>query len=111
MRVYDADHKKMAEHERSYSHGSWTFDINHYINTLMKKPGALKGSVALRQMPEKMQELFRVHFAENGKDFLKLLKYCRDNKYDYKTYWMHSKSKIIISRLRWQMADGSFIFG
>jgi hypothetical protein len=84
VRVYDADHKKMAEHERSYSHGSWTFDINHYINTLMKKPGALKGSVALRQMPEKMQELFRVHFAENGKDFLKLLKYCRDNKYDYK---------------------------
>jgi hypothetical protein len=84
VRVYDADHKKMAEHERSYSHGSWTFDINHYINTLMKKPGALKGSVALRQMPEKMQELFRVHFAENGKDFLKLLKYCRDNNYDYK---------------------------
>lgn len=84
VRVYDADHKKMAEHERSYSHGSWTFDINHYINTLMKKPGALKGSVALRQMPEKMQELFRVHFAGNGKDFLKLLKYCRGNNYDYK---------------------------
>ena len=82
--VYDSEHKNMAEHERSYSHGSWTFDINHYINTLMKKPGALKGSVALRQMPEKMQDLFRVHFAENGKDFLKLLKYCSDNKYDYK---------------------------
>lgn len=84
VRVYDAEHNKMAEHERSYSSGSWTFDINHYIGTLMKKPGALGGSVALRQMPEKMQELFRVHFAENGKDFLKLLKYCRDNKYDYK---------------------------
>ena len=84
VRIYDADHKKMAEHERSYTNGSWTFDINHYIGTLMKKPGALKGSVALRQMPEKMQELFRVHFAENGKDFLKLLKYCRENKYDYK---------------------------
>ena len=52
----------------------------------MKKPGALKGSVALKQMPEKMQELFRVHFADkdNGKDFLHLLKYCRENKYDYK---------------------------
>ena len=59
-------------------------DFDYYIGTLMKKPGALKGSVALKQMPEKMQELFRVHFAENGKDFLKLLKYCRDNKYDYK---------------------------
>ena len=84
IRVYDSAHKKVAEHERSYSSGSWTFDINHYINTLMKKPGALKGSVALRQMPEKMRELFRVHFEDNGKDFLKLLKYCRENSYDYK---------------------------
>ena len=84
IRIYDSAHKKMAEHERSYSSGSWTFDINHYINTLMKKPGALKGSVALRQMPEKMQELFRVHFADSGKDFLRLLKYCGENKHDYK---------------------------
>lgn len=76
--------RKMAEHERSYSSGAWTFDINHYINTLMKKPGALKGSVALRQMPEKMQDLFCVHFEDNGKDFLKLLKYCREYQYDYK---------------------------
>ena len=83
IRVYDNAHKRVAEHERSYSHGSWTFDINHYINTLMKKPGALKGSVALRQMPEKMQELFRVHFADSGKDFLRLLKYCREKAYGY----------------------------
>jgi len=84
IRVYDSAHKKVAEHERSYSNGSWTFDINHYINTLMKKPGAFKGSIALRQMPEKMRELFRVHFEDNGKDFLKLLKYCREKSYDYK---------------------------
>ena len=83
IRVYDNAHKRVAEHERSYSTGSWTFDINHYINTLMRKPGALKGSVALRQMPEKMQELFRVHFADNGKDFLRLLKFCREKGHDY----------------------------
>lgn len=59
------------------------FDINHYINTLMRKPGALKDSLALRQMPERMQELFRVHFADNGKDFLRLLKFCGERKYDY----------------------------
>ena len=82
--IYDSSHKRVAEHERSYSKGSWTLDINHYIGTLMKKPGALKGSLALRQMPEKMQELFRVYFAENGKDFLNLLKYCREGGYDYR---------------------------
>ena len=69
---------------RWQSTSAGTFDINHYINTLMKKPGALKGSIALRQMPEKMRELFRVHFEDSGKDFLKLLKYCREKSYDYK---------------------------
>lgn len=43
-----------------------------------------KGSVALRQMPDKMQELFRVHFADNGKDFLRLLNYCRERGHDYR---------------------------
>lgn len=43
IRIYDASHKKVAEHERNYSKGSWTLDINHYIGTLIKKPGALKG--------------------------------------------------------------------
>lgn len=83
LRVYDNAHYRVAEHERSYSTGSWTLDINHYIGTLMKKPGALKGSVALRQMPEKMQELFRVHFADNGRDFLRLLRHCKEKGHDY----------------------------
>ena len=43
-----------------------------------------KGSVALRQMPDKMQELFRVHFADNGKDFLRLLNYCRERGHDHR---------------------------
>lgn len=83
LRIYDTTHKKVAEHERSYEKGFWRFDINHYLDTLIRKPGALKGSVALKQMPQKMQELFRVHYANNGKDFLALLKYCQQNGHDY----------------------------
>ena len=83
VRVYDSVRNRVAEHERSYSAGSWTLDINHYIGTLLKKPGAIKGSVALRQMPQGMQDLFRVHFADNGRDFLRLLGYCRENGHDY----------------------------
>ena len=78
------DNMKVAEHERSYNRGTWTLDINHYIGTLMKKPGALKGSLVIRQMPEKMQNHFRVHFADNGRDFLNLLKFCKENSFDYK---------------------------
>ena len=84
VRILDTHHKKIAEHERSYNSGSWSFDINHYIETLMKKPGALKGSLAMRQMPKEMQNLFRVHFADKGKDFLRLLKFCKERGYNYK---------------------------
>ena len=34
-------------------------------------------------MQEKMQELFHVHFAGDGKDFLRLLKYCQQKGHDY----------------------------
>ena len=30
-----------------------------------------------------MQDLFRVHYADNGKDFLSLLKYCQQKGHDY----------------------------
>lgn len=81
--VYDSEHKKVAQHERSYIRNSWTLDINHYIDTLIRKPGALAGSTALKQMPQKMQELFRVHFKDNGKDFLMLLRYASEHDYSY----------------------------
>lgn len=62
---------------------TWSIDINHYIETLLRKPGALAGSTALKQMPQKMQELYRVHFKGNGKDFIMLLKYASEHDYSY----------------------------
>ena len=75
--------KAVATHERSYRTGDYVVDINHYLNTLMKKTGALEHSEAFHQMPRAMQELFRVHFQANGKDFLKLLQYARDKGIGY----------------------------
>jgi len=81
--IYDNAHKKVAEQERSYLKNDWKVDINHYINTLLRKPGALPGSTAFKQMPAKMQNLFRVHFKEQGKDFILLLKFAKENGYTY----------------------------
>ena len=81
--IYDNTHKKVAEHERSYLKNDWKVDINHYLNTLLRKPGALPGSTALKQMPQKMQDLYRVHFKDKGHDFLLLLRYAQDNSYTY----------------------------
>ena len=81
--VYDSSHKKVAEHERSYLKNDWKLDINHYLTTLLRKPGALSGSTALKQMPQKMQDLYRIHFKANGHDFLLLLKYASENGFGY----------------------------
>ena len=75
--------KAVAKHERSYKSGEYVLDINHYLNTLIKKTGALEHAEAFHQLPHAMQELFRVHFRSNGKDFLRLLQYSRDNGVGY----------------------------
>ena len=81
--IYDNAHKKVAQHERSYEKNSWSIDINHYLDTLLRKPGALPGSTALKQMPQKMKDLYKVHFKDSGKNFILLLKYAKDNNYTY----------------------------
>ena len=85
LRIYtdNAEHTLLAEHERSYKKGDWVLDINHYLTTLSHKPGAIEGSIVMRKMPKAMQELYRVHFQSNGKDFIKLLRFSKENGYAY----------------------------
>lgn len=49
----------------------------------MKKTAALEHTEALSQMPVKMQKIFHKHFRNNGKDFLQLLKFAKENNYTY----------------------------
>ena len=58
-------------------------DINHYVNTLMKKTQALIYSEAFHQMPSSMQVIYHKFFKDNGKEFLQLVKYVRDNEIAY----------------------------
>ena len=81
--IYDKNHKKVAVQPRSYGSNEWVVDINHYINTLMKKTGALQYSEAFHQMPKSMQTIFHRHFKDNGKEFLLLVKHVKDNNIAY----------------------------
>ncbi len=81
--IYDNAHKKVASHERCYKTNRWVIDINHYVETLMKKTRALEQSEAFHQMPQKMQDIYSKHFRKNGKEFLSLVKYVRDNDFSY----------------------------
>jgi hypothetical protein len=77
--IYDKTHKKVAEHQRSYGANEWIVDIDHYINTLLRKTSAIQYSEAFHQMPMSMQVIFHRFFKENGKEFLHLVRYVREN--------------------------------
>ena len=81
--ILDKDHKPVGQHTRSYGSNQWIVDINHYIKTLMKKTQAICYSEAFHQMPASMQVIYHRYFKENGKEFLQLVKYVRDNNVSY----------------------------
>lgn len=78
------DKQKIATHERLSAQGGWSLKLEHYLTTLLRKPGALAGSVALQQVPHLVKRLFDNHFADSPRDFLELLRYATDNGYSFR---------------------------
>jgi transposase len=73
---------KVAVHERIYSRQKgWSIKLEHYLTTLLRKPGALNTSLALKQMPQQIQALFNKHFTDKARDFVFLLQYARENNF------------------------------
>lgn len=78
------DREKLAVHERLNNQGNWSLKLEHYLTTLLRKPGALAGSVALQQVPHLISRLFERHFSNSPKEFLELLQYARDHGYCFR---------------------------
>ena len=83
--IYNQRHQKVATHQRAHAQREWIIDINHYIDTLMKKTSALEYSEAFHQMPTSMQVIYNRYFKKNGKEFLGLVKHVRDHDVAYET--------------------------
>ena len=49
LEVLDDGHKVVATHARSLHKGTETLVLDHYVEVLMRKPGAMAGSIALAQ--------------------------------------------------------------
>jgi hypothetical protein len=71
--------QRVATHERSYEKHSWNIDIEHYLATFKKKPGALAGSQALADN-HYLGALYRNFFQDEPRGFIELLFYCREQK-------------------------------
>lgn len=65
-------------HERNYGTYRWQIDIDHYLVTLSRKPGALHGSAALEQSPVIIKRLYQRYFINQPRDFIDVLLYCKN---------------------------------
>jgi len=74
IKIYDTDHM-LCSHERIYARHGWQIDLQHYLITLQRKPGAVAGSVALKQAPSWVQSLYHTHYSHNARSFIELLQY------------------------------------
>ncbi|MGH7240318.1 MAG: Mu transposase domain-containing protein, partial [Candidatus Saccharimonadales bacterium] len=71
------EQKVVCTHPRSYERGGWYINLDHYLLTLSRKPGAVSGSLALKQAPQWIQQLYKQHFAGSPRGFVELLQYCK----------------------------------
>lgn len=78
IKIYDTD-SVLCHHNRLYERHSWQIDLNHYLLTLQCKPGAVAGSIALKQAPQWVQTIYNNHFVHDARSFIELLQYCKDN--------------------------------
>ena len=77
IQIYYRD-KLIATHLRSYSSHQWTVDINHFIHTLKKKPGALHSSAGRHQLTPELQEIYNKYYINNPRDFIELLELIKE---------------------------------
>jgi hypothetical protein len=70
IRVY-AGNELVCRHPRIFGNGKTQVDISHYLNTLMKKPGAIRNSVALKSIP-RLKAIFDTHYINCPKKFIEI---------------------------------------
>ncbi|MDP1810053.1 MAG: hypothetical protein Q8K66_01520 [Sediminibacterium sp.] len=78
IKIYDSN-SALCQHNRLYERFDWQIDINHYLVTLQRKPGAVAGSIALKQAPLWVQSIYNKHFVHDARSFIELLQYCQLN--------------------------------
>ncbi|HMI79697.1 MAG TPA: hypothetical protein VK484_12940, partial [Ferruginibacter sp.] len=83
IKLYD-DNSMLCHHHRLYERFSWQIDLNHYLVTLGRKPGAIAGSIALKQAPVWLQEMYSDHFVHDARSFIELIQYCQINNIENK---------------------------
>lgn len=64
---------KIAEHSRRLGFNEWSIKIEHYLQTLKRKPGALASSTALHQANPRLQKIYHQYYIKKEKEFIDLI--------------------------------------
>jgi len=71
IRVF-VNNTEVCRHRRAFGNGTMKIDIMHYLNTFLRKPGALKNSVALKSLPQ-LKAVFDTYYSKRPRDFIEIL--------------------------------------
>ena len=69
--VYSND-EYVCEHKKLKGKGGYSVDIRHYLKTLLKKPGAINRSIALRSNP-KLNQIFVKYYSDSPRKFISII--------------------------------------
>jgi len=70
LRVF-CGNRLICVHKRAFGNDKYQIDIYHYLNTFLRKPGALRNSVVLRQTP-KLKAIFDAHYSDKPRKFIEM---------------------------------------
>lgn len=70
--------EKAADHHRLTGCHEWSLELEHYVKTLKKKPGALADSAALQQASQKIKVIYETYYTNSPKEFVELIEFMKD---------------------------------
>jgi len=71
IRVFSGN-KEICRHRRAFGNGVLVIEITHYLNTFLRKPGAVNNSVALKSVP-KLKAIFDTYYKDKPKEFIEII--------------------------------------
>ncbi len=74
----------VSSHPHQYSRASWYIRLEDYLPTLQRKPGALSGSLAIKQTSDEIKQLYNCYFKEHPRDFVEMMLYIKEKQIDIK---------------------------
>jgi transposase len=69
--------EKLCVHTRLNGLHKWSIRIEHYTQTLRRKPGAIAGSLAVTQIDSRLEQIHKKYYINREKEFIDLIEYIK----------------------------------